>query len=513
MTSVRLMPKPSATNFSSAARSCTNTTSASPRRPMSSACPVPTRDDAHLDAGRLLEGRQQVGEQARLLGARRRGHRDEAVLRDRGPRSASERGARRATSATSRARLRSRRGDHGNSPLRKAIGARRGRRGRRIPAVGRSASIAAVVHVDDRGRQALGLAEVVGAHHERRAVGGEGGEHALDLLLGRRVEARRRLVEEQHVGRERPGAREREALLLAARERPRRRVAQRPEADARAAPPRARSRARARGEPARAPARARRAGCCAGREAQQERPLEDHRLHAAPSCAGAARCAGVARRRRAGGAAGRLARAVGADDGDERRRRRLERRGATARTGAEGHRGLDAARRAARAAAAAVIVSALRTAAGRRRAQQRRSTTLSSATTASSTRPSASASGRSPLLVSSAMVVVMTRVTPSMLPPTIITAPTSATARPKATSSSVTTAQRSCSSISSAHSNGAGAQRAQLLAAVAQRVGDDLRAPARRRSAGPGSSARSTIAVGVKRMPSAPSGPLRDSSR
>jgi hypothetical protein len=46
-------------------------------------------------------------------------------------------------------------------------------------------------------------------------------------------------------------------------------------------------------------------------------------------------------------------------------------------------------------------------------------------------KPSASASGRSPLLVSSAMLVVITRVTPSMLPPTIITAPTSATARPK----------------------------------------------------------------------------------
>ena len=38
----RFTPKPSAMNFSSATLSCTNTTSASPRRPMSSACPVPT---------------------------------------------------------------------------------------------------------------------------------------------------------------------------------------------------------------------------------------------------------------------------------------------------------------------------------------------------------------------------------------------------------------------------------------------------------------------------------------
>ena len=56
---------------------------------------------------------------------------------------------------------------------------------------------------------------------------------------------------------------------------------------------------------------------------------------------------------------------------------------------------------------------------------------LSASTMAISTMPSPSASGRSPLEVSSAMVVVITRVTPSMLPPTIITAPTSALARPR----------------------------------------------------------------------------------
>ena len=38
----RPTPEPSATNFSSAGRSCTNTTSASPRRARSSACPVPS---------------------------------------------------------------------------------------------------------------------------------------------------------------------------------------------------------------------------------------------------------------------------------------------------------------------------------------------------------------------------------------------------------------------------------------------------------------------------------------
>ena len=64
--------------------------------------------------------------------------------------------------------------------------------------------------------------------------------------------------------------------------------------------------------------------------------------------------------------------------------------------------------------------------------------TLSASTTASRIMPSASASGRSPLLVSSAMAVVITRVTPSMLPPTIMTAPTSAAARPKPASTTVT---------------------------------------------------------------------------
>jgi hypothetical protein len=60
-----------------------------------------------------------------------------------------------------------------------------------------------------------------------------------------------------------------------------------------------------------------------------------------------------------------------------------------------------------------------------------------------------------------------------MLPPTIITAPTSAMARPKAMSISVATAQRSCSSISK-RVRRRRAHRAQLIAAVAQGVGDDL---------------------------------------
>jgi hypothetical protein len=44
--------------------------------------PGAERDDAHLDAGVLLERRQQMREQAGLLRRRGRGHDDELVLRD-----------------------------------------------------------------------------------------------------------------------------------------------------------------------------------------------------------------------------------------------------------------------------------------------------------------------------------------------------------------------------------------------------------------------------------------------
>src|SRR5438552_1465264 len=64
------------------------------------------------------------------------------------------------------------------------------------------------------------------------------------------------------------------------------------------------------------------------------------------------------------------------------------------------------------------------------------------------TRPKPSASGRSPLLVSSAMAVVMVRVLPRMLPPTIRIAPTSAMARPKAASKAVNRPDRPINSSS-----------------------------------------------------------------
>ena len=137
---------------------------------------------------------------------------------------------------------------------------------------------------------------------------------------------------------------------------------------------------------------------------------------------------------------------------------------------------------------------------------------LMSPTSASSTIPSASASGRSPLLVSSAIVVVITRVTPSMLPPTIITAPTSEIARPNAVSITVATAQRSCSSINSAQVKG----RAPIERSWSP-PSRKLSCTSWRESAAITGSTKIvcaiTIALGVNKMPIAPSGPLRDSSR
>src|SRR5262245_42287287 len=67
---------------------------------------------------------------------------------------------------------------------------------------------------------------------------------------------------------------------------------------------------------------------------------------------------------------------------------------------------------------------------------------LTATTIAINTVLSPIASGRSPFDVSSAIAVVMVRVKSSILPPTMITAPTSAAARPKPASSAVTRLKR-----------------------------------------------------------------------
>ena len=170
-------------------------------------------------------------------------------------------------------------------------------------AVGRSASMRPAVHVDDARRQALRLAEVVRAHDDRHAFGGEAGEQRLDLVLRRRVEAGGRLVEEEAPsGRTDQAAREREALLLAARERPGRPIAQRLQADARVALRRRARVALGGGSRASASHSAMRR-FPQHRKTEQERPLEHHRL-AAPQQLETRRVhRGGATQRRAGGAA------------------------------------------------------------------------------------------------------------------------------------------------------------------------------------------------------------------
>jgi hypothetical protein len=67
------------------------------------------RDNAHLDAGLLLEGRQDVPEESRLLGRRRRGDGNELIPRQRA--AGGDRQQQRKKEAT--------RDYQGNSPSRK----------------------------------------------------------------------------------------------------------------------------------------------------------------------------------------------------------------------------------------------------------------------------------------------------------------------------------------------------------------------------------------------------------
>ena len=89
----------------------------------------------------------------------------------------------------------------------------------------------ALVQEQDLVAQAVRLAEVVRHHHDLGAGRVQRGDDLLDLVRRARVEARRRLVEEQDFRSQRPHAGEREPLLLAAGEHARRAAADRLEAD------------------------------------------------------------------------------------------------------------------------------------------------------------------------------------------------------------------------------------------------------------------------------------------
>ncbi len=71
----------------------------------------------------------------------------------------------------------------------------------------------------DTTAQTGGFGQEVGAQHHRRAViHREGADEIEDVARGRRVEARRRFVEEQHVGLMEHGPSQRHALALPGRE-------------------------------------------------------------------------------------------------------------------------------------------------------------------------------------------------------------------------------------------------------------------------------------------------------
>ena len=335
--------------------------------------------------------------------------------------------------------------------------------------------------------------------------------------LALRVEAGGRLVEQQHVGLQRPGARQRQALLLAARQRARR--TRRP---APSRPTRCSARAAALRRAARAARRAATSPSStlpAHRQAQQERPLEQHRL--TPARGRAIASTRAARRTAPGRAAGAAAwscpirwrrpaparsprRSV-----EARRRAAPARRRSARRRCCSSDQRLRASsalpmRRPARAPPILHAGSGIGLALARRAALHRAITRLITPTTPSSTTPSASASGRSPLLVSSAIAVVITRVKPSMLPPTIITAPTSDDRAAERGEQHREHAEALVQQHQQRALERPRAERAQLVAACRCRPSSTRR----RDSAAISGSTRMlcaiTIAVGVNRMPTSP---------
>ena len=110
----------------------------------------------------------------------------------------------------------------------------------------------------------------------------------------------------------------------------------------------------------------------------------------------------------------------------------------------------------------------------RRRGARVQASALTTMTMAISTMPSPIASGRSPLEVSSAIAVVMVRVKPSMLPPTMMMAPTSAAARPKPASSAVTRLKRASQISVATRRERADVHRGQLVAILHPQILDGL---------------------------------------
>ena len=236
ITGKRFTPQPSATNFSSAARVVDeHDVGVAAAREVERLARA-QRDHAHLDAGVLLEHRQQVAEQARLLGRRRRRDDDELLLRACRERGQQEEQRRRGTSdarLTMAVLLRENARPRGSAARGKS--ARRARARRRGPACRNRISSA----------RRLRLPEVVRDHHDRRAATRGSPRRSRSISLRGAVGSRLAVGSSRNStsGSKRPRAGEREPLLLAAGEHARRAVGERTEADVARARPATRARA------------------------------------------------------------------------------------------------------------------------------------------------------------------------------------------------------------------------------------------------------------------------------
>src|SRR5262249_6824799 len=416
ITGKRFTPKPSATNFTSSALACTNATSASPRLAVSSAWPVPcatTRTSMPvlaLNAGRMWPNRPESWVEV-----------VEATTIDLSCAAAGAMQSRVAATISSVRRWSMRFSLLFCSSDQKLAGdeaARVGglRRREECPGGG-TLDHAAAMQQYDLATQASRLAEVVGRHHHLDAAQCDRADDVLDRLGGGGVEARARLVEAKHRRRLGERARQRQPLLLAAGEFSRGTVGQAVEADQRAELGHARGALAAR----HAGGGERVADVAGGAAAEHHRALEHDRAPRRRHVRPAAPAQAAARRRdqphheaEEGGLAG----AVRPDQHRRRSGRQRERdavedgHAARADAGVRDHDRQVGGRRAHGHAA--------------KRSPARRSpqaAALTAMTIAISTRPSPMASGRSPFEVSSAIAVVMTRVKPSILPPTMSTAP------------------------------------------------------------------------------------------
>src|SRR5262249_6496944 len=225
MTSKRFTPKPSATNCSSDFLSCTNSTSASPFLARSMAWPVPlatTRTSMPVflvKIGSRYSNSPESCVEVVDATTMKRSSASVGTAHSPRPTSTAPRPVRNVRLSIAFSSLSS----PEQPPLDEGRGLPRRRPGeevRRRPLLEQ----AATMQEHDLVGKAPRLAEIVRGHHDLRAREVDRADDLLDGARRRRIQVRRRLVEEQHLGRGGPGARQRQALLLADGERPRRPV-------------------------------------------------------------------------------------------------------------------------------------------------------------------------------------------------------------------------------------------------------------------------------------------------